>query len=263
MGVNDASIVDRPLTHVGGTWQSESQVNVPLYCGIRAGNLSEDENQISFIVSAHFQHDGWSNTIIWEEGYYYFDESDPTGEMKGGSAKYGQVVTNSPSYVGQDIWCDDFQITIQKELGKQYKVLPYMKLLASAPPDLPAPGYGNAGNHYTNGDFWVFGNEHGILRVSSYTNFAYGQFDMGYGSYWGNNAFDCFCFAGGRTAGNLWTADQCPITVRPKGDMPVYVYNNNTWNKAKNVYVYNGTSWVESRSLAVWNPSGSPVTKNW
>lgn len=248
----DGSIVNKTGRWVATTWQRATSNYASLWMSLLAGNVSETSTSYAFTMNISLGFNGYENRFIWEQGYIWW-YADDTANVHYGPYQQGYFDATATF---ETRWCQEITHVIQKE-SRAKLVMPYGKILGIARPDIPAAGMGNRDNHYTNGDFWIFGNQYGLLEFTEFASWGYGAYDGGYN---GVN-LDAVSLWGGTGTGDGFQASECPIRV---GSLPnVWVHNSSgSPRRATAIYVYDSSGKPRrATSITVYNSSGKPRTQ--
>ena len=249
----DGSLVNQPGRQVFTTWQREGSAQTMWMCML-AGNVVETSDTYTFTMNICLGFQGYNNLIIWEQGYFYYYDDAPTVLCYGPYQQFHFEFTSPLN----DQWIQETTHVVQKETRSK-RVLPYAKLGFIARPNIPATGMGNRDNHYSNGDYWIYGTYYGLLDVTGYARYEYGEQDMSYNGYY----WDACTFYGNGSTGGGYTLsyDASPIKVSAKG-APVYVYDSNGKpHRASNIYVYDSSGKPRrANKITVYDSSGKPHT---
>ena len=233
-------------TNVGTTWQRTTGATVDLWMRHDAGDVTEDRENIWFSVGGCFAYAGYDNYVPMRVGWLTY-KSDGTYVTSGASQ---HVITR----------------TYPADKGKGYEYYARFRVAKQAYPQklltyIQVGCVNRWGSDGTAGNFWVFGNEYGIMEMNSDSTGSAGKYTANTWPYTANGStLTLQCFTLCRPGTGILNGSNSVYTINAKGGLEVYKGANNH-TKAIGIYVYDGNKKARhAKTVTVYDGSKKPHT---
>ena len=233
---------------MGTTYQHESGGYTDFYGVISCDVMWETATQCNFEFQAGFRSSGFNNEYIWQLGLYCYYGTSTTPDWNYG----GHYGGNATKMQGSDLYTPIYSVTVDKRSDTSIRVAPYMQAVGMSK-EL------NTDSHWSNGDFWIWGNTYGCIDMRS-TNTSMVQ--LGTANY-GSVRCDGWLYKCGKVTnqGGIGSAPASdPVYTVPTKGIPIYVHNGSAWKKAQAVALYAGGAKKTVKSVTTYDSSGKPHT---
>lgn len=237
------------------TYQSESDSAADWWMRVFVGDVKETQTSVSVTVGVVFKAYACYNLVFREIGVYGRDESgnDVGSPCYADYCTIGENGDQMTQGAGQGgVWFSERTYTVSKPAGKKIALFPYIKI----------GGLVSGTSDYTAGNFWMWGNGWGCLRMLSGT-FASKTDWYGMTATFNGVTKSIPCCT--RTNSNDRTCNLSYSNALPGlrfANIPPKVwYFSPSYKQAKKVTVYNSSGKAcKAKKITVYNSSGKAVT---